>query len=112
MLLHGVPVPEQGMVSVQVPGDGIVGRPKAESEFPVEKIRLPDSSLAGPAPDIQIESKKTLVAELDCLSLSWLAGSGVRVVPFQLHPKSQPRAGWPVGLEGVLWLSQKVEKAA
>ena len=61
------------------------------SEFPVEKIRFPDSSLAGPAPDIQIVSKKKLVAELDCLSSSWFAGSAARVVPFQLHPKSQPR---------------------
>ena len=57
-------------------------------EFPVEKIRFPDSSLAGPAPDIQIESKRKV---LGCLSLSWFAGSAVRVVPFQLHPKSQPR---------------------
>ena len=60
MLLHGtlvgtvpVAVPEHGVVSVQVEvlAPGL-------SEFPVEKIRFPNSSLAGPAPDIQIVSKE------------------------------------------------------
>jgi hypothetical protein len=115
MLLHGtlvgtvpVAVPEQGVVSVQVE---VLA--EAPSEFPVAKIRFPDSSPAGPAPDIQIESKKNWDAdETGCLSSSWFAGSAVRVVPFQFHPKSQPRDGWAVGLEGLAWKSQKLAKAA
>ena len=110
MLLHAtlvgtvpVAVPEHGRVSVQV--EAVAQGP---SEFPVEKIRFPDSSLAGPAPDIQIESKNQWVAELDCLSSSWLAGSAVSVVPFHIHPKSQPRDG----LEEEASKSQKLEKAA
>src|ERR1700722_12055358 len=99
MLLHGtlvgtdpVAVPEHGVVSVQSPA----------CEFPVEKIRFPDSSLAGPAPAIQIESNIKLVAEVGCLSSSWFAPSAVRVVvPFHAHPKSQPRDEWPVGLLGL-----------
>src|ERR1700722_1172848 len=99
MLLHGtlvgtdpVAVPEHGVVSVQSPA----------CEFPVEKIRFPDSSLAGPAPDIQIVSKATLDPDVQlCLSTSWFAGSSLRVVPIQLHPKTQPRDEWPVGLEGL-----------
>src|SRR4029077_10789586 len=99
MLLHGTLV---GTAPVAVPEHGgpVVPNPvQVEAcEFPVEKIRFPDSSLAGPAPDIQIVSKAKLVAEPGCLSTSWFAGSSVRVVPFQLHPKSQPRVEWPVGL--------------
>jgi len=92
-----VAVPEHGVVSIQ----GTLLPP----EFPVEKIRFPDSSLAGPAPDIQIELKKKLVGELDCVSLSWFAGSAERVVPFKCHPKSQPR-------EEPALKSQKLPKAA
>src|SRR5215831_3311120 len=77
----------------------------AQSEFPVEKIRFPDSSLAGPAPDIQMEDKKKLVGELDCVSSSWFAGSAERVVPLKFHPKSQPR-------EESALKSQKLPKAA
>src|ERR1700722_19735819 len=114
MLLHGtlvgtvpVAVPEHGVVSVQVE----VEAPR--SEFPVEKIRFPDSSLAGPAPAIQIESKRKLVAEVGCLSSSWFAPSAVRVVvPFHAHPKSQPRDEWPVGLLELPGKPQKLEKAA
>jgi hypothetical protein len=114
MLLHGtlvgtvpVAVPEHWVapganpvqLEVEVLGEG-------PSEFPVEKITFPDSSLAGPAPDIQIEDRKRKV-ELGCLSSSWFAGSPLRVVPFQLHPKSQPR-DWL----GTAATSQKLVKAA
>jgi hypothetical protein len=100
MLLHGTLV---GGDPVAVPEHGapVVPNPVQVKalEFPVEKITFPNSSLAGPAPDIQIVSKpKLLVAVSGCLSLSWFAGSSVRVPPFQIHPKIQPRELWPVGL--------------
>src|SRR3974390_3034779 len=117
MLLHGtlvgtvpVAVPEHGVVSVQVEVEGVTFSP---AEFPVEKNRFPDPSLAGPAPDIQIESRKKLkvVGELGCLSSSWLFRSGARAVPFQLHPKSQPRDSDRVR-EWLAAKSQKLPKAA
>ena len=69
------------MVSIQVEA----------AEFPVEKIRFPNSSLAGPAPDIQIVSKRRVAGGLSCLSSSWFAGSAVRArsVP---APSQEPTA--------------------
>src|SRR5271170_4665956 len=107
MLLHGtlvgtvpVAVPEHGAVPVMPVQVDFVAL--ESSEFPVEKIRFAASSIAGPAPDIQIVSRKKLVGELACLSSSWFAPNAERAAPVHPNPKSQPRAG----------KSQKLVKAA